>query len=78
MHERMLNLMYICFEILGPEFVFNQAIAPLIEPSLDFLLLHFERAITKSSQKLILKVVKYILMILKGVSTASENSAKLA
>ena len=78
MHERMLALMQVSLDILGPEFVFNQTIAPLIEPSLDYLLQHFLQAVTRSSQKLILKIIKYILMILKGVSTASENSAKLA
>ena len=78
MHERMLILMQLCLEIIGPEFVFNQEIAPLIEPSLDFLMQYYLQGVTKSSKKVILKIVKYILMILKGVSTASENSAKLA
>ena len=43
------------------------------------MLQYFVQEVTRSHKKLILKIVKYFLMILKGVSTASEEtSAKLA
>lgn len=74
----MLHLIQAGLDMLGPEFVFNQTIAPLIEPTVDYLLRQFVQEVARSQQKLALKQLKCILMILKGVSTASETSANLA
>ena len=44
----MLHLIQVSLDMLGPEFVFNEAIAPLIEPTVDYLLLQFAQEVAKS------------------------------
>ena len=48
MHDRMLHLIQVSLDMLGPEFVFNQVIAPLIEPTVDYLLQQFVQEVAKS------------------------------
>ena len=67
-----------CLEYLGPSFVDNPAIIPLVEPTLDFLLQHFVKSVIKSSKKFVLRHVKYILMLVFVTKNASAETSELA
>ena len=78
MHGKMLQLISSCLENLGPAFVNNPSITPLIEPTIDFLLQYLVKTVIKSSKKAILKNIKYIFMLVSGFANLSEEHAELA
>ena len=68
LHDKMIQLMVNCVENLGCAFIFNQTLSSLIDPGTDWVLSLLVQTQSKETQRTILKVAKYELMVLKGVS----------
>ena len=71
-------LIQACLENLGPALIDSPDLARLVEPTLDFLLQHFLKSVMKSTKKIVLRNVKYVLMLVSGFASAHAEQADLS